>query len=629
MELTCDNYIFLSGDQQYNFLVSEKSKLPLVTQVTQIENTRCIKKIVFGQKKHLLVLKTKNKLELYSAKPNTEDFEVTNYELKNEQIVDIVSGSKNYLVLTQKGKVYGLGQPYETTRNSLTYRDFTFKTLKKVEFFDKGGLSVKSVIMSHSTMYYLCTNKKLYGVGYNYEGQLGNGTKEDSDLPIVIHENVGKAFSSESGSALFFVTNSNQLYCCGYNNCGCLGVGNNDNKYNPQEIEIKNVRPLDILDLQTGICHTVFITTKGQTYSCGHLLRNGHNKRKITYAFTQILALKDEIAKQISVGALHTLLLTANNQLFGWGFQGEISPFPNSRNYAPQKIRLPYLKNYSFKNLNLKIYSGNQSSFIYISAQDQSIFQQDFQNLFQNKSQTSNCLLYSNTKPKDLFKNENYLDQSEKSVTIKKKMEKENTDNSIPIPAHKLLIELRTGLKIREIQNIINVNNFSKREIDIFLKWAYFDQIRNEKVIKRFFNSFNFPYPPKHSIDQDVLKLYNHEDTKDFFILSKQEEGEEEEEEEEQAFPIHKFILIARSGLFREMFHNLNEKEKNINQITDFSKKSQESLKIFIKYLYTNKIQLDADDNPELIFEELEDAVEYYQLNENCNFNEQLINIKK
>ncbi|KAJ3436092.1 hypothetical protein M0812_18138 [Anaeramoeba flamelloides] len=127
--------------------------------------------------------------------------------------------------------------------------------------------------------------------------------------------------------------------------------------------------------------------------------------------------------------------------------------------------------------------------------------------------------------------------------------------------------------------------------------------------------------------------LFNDEDSKDFTLLIKndddddddEDEEEDEDEDEYEEIPVHKIILLTRSGLFREMFENITEESKSVK---DYSGKSIESIEILIKYFYTEKIELTADHDPLLVIEELEDSIEYYQLNENSNILIQLNEIK-
>ncbi|KAJ6230946.1 speckle-type poz protein [Anaeramoeba flamelloides] len=148
--------------------------------------------------------------------------------------------------------------------------------------------------------------------------------------------------------------------------------------------------------------------------------------------------------------------------------------------------------------------------------------------------------------------------------------------------------------------------------------------------LEQTFNLLELSFPPSvgNTLEKDIAQLYKENDSKDFKILVKiddKEENKEEEDEEEnyEEIRVQKFILLARSGFFRDMFDNVNEKE-NTNKIQDYTNKSIESLKILIKYLYTNSIEMTTNQDPELIVDELSDAVEFYQLNDQCNFESEL-----
>ncbi|KAJ6231195.1 ankyrin repeat-containing protein [Anaeramoeba flamelloides] len=73
----------------------------------------------------------------------------------------------------------------------------------------------------------------------------------------------------------------------------------------------------------------------------------------------------------------------------------------------------------------------------------------------------------------------------------------------------------------------------------------------------------------------------------------------------------HRLILQTRSNFFRQMFLTF---DRNQESFTDFRKQKHNSLNMFIKYLYTDKIpgKLSID-----ILNELRDSIEYYQLSEN------------
>ncbi|KAJ6250058.1 hypothetical protein M0813_16430 [Anaeramoeba flamelloides] len=416
-------------------------------------------------------------------------------------------------------------------------------------------------------------------------GRLGDGNSNQSkNLPILIFENVTRVFGGVQGHCFFFTTKNNDLYVAGANQYGFLGNGNFSNQKSP--VKVPNWKAEDILDLQTNDGYSILITKEGKTYGCGRVGFNGFTTNKST--FTEIEELKNKKVVEYFGGSKISLALTNENELFGWGFDSDNHPtdqYGNIRIQKPHKINLPEI----FQNnpsIKLKITCGTQCIYLYPSSNNCLI--QDFQKLFESK-------IFCDSK---LSLNEN-----------------------TQIPIHKIIVESRTNLQISTIEDLLNKESFSKQEILLFLKWVYFDEITNVDLLKQIFNSLNISFPPKNTFQKDLYDLFNDEDSKDFTLLIKNDEDEDEYEE----ILVHKIILLTRSGLFREMFENITEESKSVK---DYSRKSIESIEILIKYFYTEKIELTADHDPLLIIEELEDSIEYYQLNENSNILSQLNEIK-
>ncbi|KAJ3446125.1 phytochrome-interacting ankyrin-repeat protein 1-related [Anaeramoeba flamelloides] len=110
----------------------------------------------------------------------------------------------------------------------------------------------------------------------------------------------------------------------------------------------------------------------------------------------------------------------------------------------------------------------------------------------------------------------------------------------------------------------------------------------------------------KHRIKKSIQQLFLDESSKDFAIILKNN----------KQIKVHKLILVVRSALFREMFKNI--KDPNITQINDYTGKSINSFNVLIKYLYTEEI--DKNDLNDEIVGELQDSIEYFQLNPKCDF---------
>ncbi|KAJ3438610.1 hypothetical protein M0812_14620 [Anaeramoeba flamelloides] len=578
--------IFYSGNKNVlvNHLTDEnENKSPRWTPLSKIKNANIVRKIVSGNNQNCLIWKGINNLEFHQTRNKIKSFTI-----ENEEIKDIQSGYQTYLILTKSGNVFSLSGLCTYCEIPLSDPQLsTFEKIRPVPFFNKkeNNRKVDTFAMVGWSNYFVCKDGKLFGNGYN-SGRLGDGTSnKKKNLPVLIFENVTRVFGGVQGYCFFFTTKNNELYTCGANSYGCLGIGNNTNQISP--VKVPNWKAEDVLYLQTNDSYSILITKEGKTYGCGRAGYNGFTTNKST--FTEIEELKNKKVVEYFGGSRISLALTNENELFGWGFETENHPtdqYGNIKIQKPHKFNLPeiFQKNPSIKP---KITCGTVCIYLYPSYSNFLI--QDFQKLFESK-------IFCDAK---LSLNEN-----------------------IQVPIHKTIVESRTNLQISTIEDLLNKESFSKQEILLFLKWVYFDEITNVDLLKRIFDSLNISFPPKNTFQKDLHDLFNDEDSKDFTLLIKNDEDEDEYEE----IPVHKIVLLARSGLFREMFENTTEESKSVK---DYSGKSIESIEILIKYFYTGEIELTADHDPLLVIEELEDSIEYYQLSENSNILSQLNEIKK
>ncbi|KAJ3426008.1 hypothetical protein M0812_28455 [Anaeramoeba flamelloides] len=602
--MTNSSSLYLNGTiERACFLVKKKNKLPKWTK-SQIKKTQTIKKIVCGSRLHFLVWKKPNKLEFYQ-----EDNKKKKYQLpKNETIKDIASSRYTYQILTESGKVWSLADSNRYKEVPLfDANQSTFEKIRPVTFFEEKKLFVNSLVMGSASAYYLCNGDQLYASGSNAQGRLGIGKYGGQvPMPVYVQDKVIKIFAGNSAFGFFFTTNNpDLLYACGNNMCGQLGIGYIFDQSTPTAV--KNIKGSEILTIGLGRSHSILINNEGQTFGCGHQKYNGIGVEK--HIFTLIPQLKEKKAVQLAIEFKGNLVLTDQNELYGWGFTKGLYPTyesKNENNKFPSKIKLPsYFTNYLESKDQIQIACGARVCFLYL----------DFKNTLSEDLRV-------------LYKSKKFCD-----------CEIGTLGNQIPV--HKDLIECRTKLTIDQIQNkLFGEKSINKEQTMSFLKWIYFDEISDLEKLEQTFNLLELTFPPSvdNTLEKDIAQLYQDDDSKDFKILVKiddedlEEEEDNEEDEDEKAnyeeIPVHKFILLARSGLFRGMFDYVNEKD-NTNKVQDYTNKSIKSLEILIKYFYTDSIELTTEQDPELIVDELSDAVEYYQLNDQCNFESELLKIKK
>ncbi|KAJ6238671.1 ras-related protein rab-37 [Anaeramoeba flamelloides] len=192
---------------------------------------------------------------------------------------------------------------------------------------------------------------------------------------------------------------------------------------------------------------------------------------------------------------------------------------------------------------------------------------------------------------------------------------------------HRLIVEARLGNTMKDVEIVLN--GYSKESVNIFFEWVYGDKVAysNSELIQEICIKLGIQNYEKKNFVQDITALYKSGESKNFSVFVKdskcrKDEDEDEDEDEEggligeeepgEEIPIHKIILLVRSGLFRSMFRNIQE---NLSTVTDHSARSIDTVKCILKFLYTDEIEMTADYDREIVLKELKDVVEFYQLN--------------
>jgi alpha-tubulin suppressor-like RCC1 family protein len=134
-----------------------------------------------------------------------------------------------------------------------------------------GGLKFASISAGY---YYTCgltTRGTAYCWGDNYYGQLGDGTTTDSDENGPQAVIGGLKFASLSAESYYHtcgLTSRGAAYCWGYNFEGQLGDGTRDDseEAGPQAV----IGGLKFASIQTGGYHTCGLTSRGAAYCWGY-----------------------------------------------------------------------------------------------------------------------------------------------------------------------------------------------------------------------------------------------------------------------------------------------------------------------------------------------------------------------
>ncbi|KAJ5077159.1 hypothetical protein M0811_00479 [Anaeramoeba ignava] len=505
-----------------------------------------------------------------------------------ENIQKVTVGWDNEAILTIEGNVFAKGKDINPN-NSKEFINIS----SLIE--DKNDRIIEDIVSGNSSIYLLTSNQNVYGIGSNFFSQLGLDpeTLQKTEKPILIMKNVSKIFSGTTSQSVFLLNSNQELFGCGWNYFGQLGLRESRKEEKvPKLIKIQNIPKGKIIDIQSGNFHSIMLienedekeNPKRKLYSCGISRYNGLGKEdENAYEFTEIkssLFENDDIILDFSVGNRHTLILTSNSKLIGFGDNswGQLGTEDTNNQSIPIQIELPKLR-FNEEISNYHFSCGEFKSFVYYSP-SLSNLEEDLIKLFRRKE----------------FCN----------ISFK-------TKNGEIIEAHKLILKYRLNQNQNQIEKLKEI--ISKKSIkesnQIFEMIYSNNSIINPKLyseIKEIINS-------NEKIEETIKRIYlnENENEKDFII---------ERKEKQYKFP--KLILIMRSELYRGMFLSVTEDKSN--KVTDYSELSNKSFQILEYWIYSNQIKNEIQITQEII-NELETGIDYFQLNQtNPNLFDLLIN---
>jgi alpha-tubulin suppressor-like RCC1 family protein len=224
-----------------------------------------------------------------------------------EKVASVAAGGHHSLYITTDGKLYAMGyndsgQLGDGHRGKETFKATPVLIAEKVASVAAGRF--------HSL--YITTDGKLYAMGWNSDGQLGDGTsgdKADKAKPVLIAEKVASV--AAGGHHSLYITTDGKLYAMGWNNFGQLGNGNKDGKAAPVLITER------VSSVAAGENHSLYITTDGKLYAMGK--NNFGQLGDGSKADKAAPVLITEKVASVAAGGRHSLYITTDGKLHAMG----------------------------------------------------------------------------------------------------------------------------------------------------------------------------------------------------------------------------------------------------------------------------------------------------------------------
>jgi len=251
-----------------------------------------------------------------------------NLEL-NEKVIDVELGNYFSMAITSNGRIFTWGQnSYGQLGNGNNADSLVPIELPQSSFDSEMITSI--VAFEYSSAAYTSTGQ-LFTWGNNQQGQLGDGTKTSTNVPIEITSNFALNVDEKitkfsfGGYHAVAITSDGRLFTWGIDNTGQLGNGSTSSG------EVLVPTPIDstvfggdtITDISTGFCHNEAVSSSGKLYTwgCNNLGQLGDGTTTIIYEPVEIPASSfgGELIVNVDAGPYQSFAITASGNTYGWG----------------------------------------------------------------------------------------------------------------------------------------------------------------------------------------------------------------------------------------------------------------------------------------------------------------------
>ena len=242
--------------------------------------------------------------------------------LSSEVIVKVVAGHQHTCFLTSEGKLWSVGKNSDGQLGNGTNTDSS-----TVISLHQSGSVLENVflidVLCGERSIVALTSTGLYCWGFGAMGNLGLGNQLSYNVPQVLSVGFTAEFISGVGHSLFAGDDTGSLHATGYNYFGELGLG--DTTFRTTFTNMTTSLSGNVVGVSSRNNSTLMLTSTGAVYGCGRNHNNqlapGSTDNRIVPTLISSSEFGGDTATQVATGGYSSYVLTSAGNLYGIGSQ--------------------------------------------------------------------------------------------------------------------------------------------------------------------------------------------------------------------------------------------------------------------------------------------------------------------
>ncbi len=208
-----------------------------------------------------------------------------------------------------------------------------------------GGTKVTAISAGFAHSVALTSTGAVLAWGKNYNGNLGNGSTTDSDVPVKVNLPAGTKVTAIAAGAEhnLAVTSTGAVLAWGYNAYGQLGNGGTGASDVPVNVSLPT--GTNVTAVAAGALHSLALTSTGTVLAWGYNVDGELGDGSTTNSDVPVKVNLPPGTKvtAVAAGGYYSLALTSTGAVLAWGYNadGELGDGNRTSSDVPVKVKLP------------------------------------------------------------------------------------------------------------------------------------------------------------------------------------------------------------------------------------------------------------------------------------------------